>query len=181
MKRIFFIVFVLVSLTIQSKAQMGTAATVSWDIDRKVEVAVARDSVWSLLKNNRLAAVLSNGYVKSIVNKGTELPISREVTLKDGSRREELVNQLDEQHRFLVYTIKKEALSQGLEAVQVAIFTKEKGEERTEISWMVKMDGDSGAKKKYIETLNIEIEQYAAGFRYYLTSRPKVIQAVRMQ
>ncbi|MCS4229172.1 hypothetical protein [Sphingobacterium sp. BIGb0165] len=181
MKRILFMLVLLVSVAMQGKAQMATAAVVSWDIDRRIEVPVARDSVWSLLKNNGLVAVLSNGYVKSMVNKGTELPIAREVTFKDGSKRDELLNQLEEQHRFLVYTIEKDALPTGLKAVQVAIFTKEKGDDSTEINWMVKLDGDSGAKKKYIETLNAEIEQYATGFRNYLTSKPKVIQAVRMQ
>ncbi|WP_286863100.1 MULTISPECIES: hypothetical protein [Sphingobacterium] len=55
------------------------------------------------------------------------------------------------------------------------------GDRGAKINWMLKLDGDSGAKKKYIDALNTKIEQYASGLRNYLTSTPKVIQAVRMQ
>ncbi len=175
-----YIVVLLVSIASQSKAQMATAASVAWDMDRRVEVPVTRDSIWSLLKNYSSVAAISNGYVKSIINKDIELPISREVIFRDGTRRGELLTQLEEQHRFLVYELQKESLPSGLKAVRIAVFTQEKGE-NAEINWKVKLEGDRDAKKKYIETLNTEIEQYTSGLRNYLTSKPKVIQAVRMQ
>ncbi|ULT27248.1 hypothetical protein KUH03_11110 [Sphingobacterium sp. E70] len=146
MKRILFMLVLLVSVAMQGKAQMATAAVVSWDIDRRIEVPVARDSVWSLLKNNGLVAVLSNGYVKSMVNKGTELPIAREVTFKDGSKRDELLNQLEEQHRFWCIRLKRCAAN-GLESGSGSDIYQRKGDDSTEINWMVKLDGDSGAKR----------------------------------
>ncbi|WP_140938519.1 SRPBCC family protein [Sphingobacterium lumbrici] len=182
MKRILMMTCLFVLLMPdKSQAQMAAAASVGWDISHSVELPIARDSVWSLLKDHSLVSKLSNEYTQSIVNKDNVMPILRETTFKDGTKREELLSQLEEQHRFLVFKINDSSLPQGIKSVQIAIFTKEKEDQLTEINWKIIMEGDREAKKKYLEVLKIEIGEYEKGFQNYLQAKPKIIRAVSMQ
>lgn len=164
----------------KSQAQMAAAASVGWDLDQKIEIPVARDSVWHLLKDYNLISKLSDGYIQSVVNKDNVMPILREVTFKDGTKREELLSQLEEQHRFLVFKIKDSSLPSGVTSAQIAVFTKEKESSLTEVNWKVLIEGDKHAEGKYLEVLKAEVEAYEKGFRNYLQARPKTVKAVKM-
>lgn len=154
----------------ESHAQMGTAATINWDVDVRFDVPIQQDSVWTLLKNYTLISKLSNGYVLRIVDKGQILPIAREVSLSNGTQRAEMLTQQDEQHKFLVYSIDKRSLQEGLSLVQVAVFTKEK-DGHTEINWKAIIQGKDEAKKQEAERMKIEAEHYRKGWQQYLQSQ----------
>jgi len=147
---------------------MGTAATISWDVDVRFDVPVQQDSVWTLLKDYTLVSKLSKGYVLRMVDKGQTLPIDREVSLSNGTQRAEMLTQQDEQHKFLVYRIDNLSLQEGLSLVQVAVFTKEKEGGYTEINWKAIIQGKDEAKKQETERMKIEAEQYRQGWQQYL-------------
>ena len=149
-------------------AQMAAAATVGWVIDVHLDVPIDQDSVWTLLKDHAMVSKLSNGYVQSVVGKDFTLPIPREVSLQSGQKREEILTQLDVQHKFLVYRIDKASLPQGLRLVQVAVFTKEHESGSSSINWKVIIEGNDEAKKQEIVRMKGEIEHYKAGWSAYL-------------
>ncbi|MDR2284376.1 MAG: hypothetical protein LBE37_14250 [Sphingobacterium sp.] len=182
MNRIILTTLLFVFLGIgKSNAQMAAAQSVGWNIDHTIQVPVHRDSVWTLLKDYNSVSKLSNGYVQSIVHKDDIMPILRETTFKEGTKREELLSQLDEPNRFLVFKIKDTSLPEGVQSAQIAVFTKIVDDNTCEITWKGIVKGKKEAETKYIEVLKAEIAQYEIGFKNYLQGQPKVIKAMRMQ
>ncbi|TDQ75387.1 SRPBCC family protein [Sphingobacterium yanglingense] len=163
-----------------SKAQMAAAKKVEWSVNVELDVPIERDSLWSLLKDYTLVSKLSEGYVTSIVNKDNIQPILREVTFADGSKREELLKQVDEQHRFLAFDYKDTSLPKGIKDVMFAFFTKELDDSNSRVSWLVRVEGDKDAKDALIKRLNIEMQSYRAGYSKYLNAKPKVVEMMRM-
>lgn len=182
MNRILLTTLLLVFLGIgKSNAQIAAAQRVSWNIDRVIQVPVSRDSVWTLLKDYSLVSKLSNGYVQSIVHEDNIMPILRETTFKDGTKREELLSQLEDQNRLIVFKIKESSLPAGVSAAQIAIFTKVLDDNVCEITWRGLVKGSKEAEAKYVEVLKNEIEQYTLGFNNYLQGKRQSVPAVRMQ
>lgn len=164
-----------------SKAQMAAAQKVEWSVSVELDVPIERDSLWSLLKDYTLVNKLSEGYITSIVNKDNIQPILREVSFADGSKREELLKQVDEQHRFLAFDYKDTSLPKGIKDVMFAYFTKELDDSNSRVSWLVRIEGDKEAKDALIKRLNIEMQSYKAGYSKYLNAKPKVVEMMRMQ
>lgn len=164
----------------KSHAQMGAAAKVSWDVDVTFVVPVSQDSVWTLLKDYTLVSTLSKGYVQSIVDKDQTLPIPREVTLSNGQKREEILNQLEEQHKFLVYRTDKPSLAEGLSLVQIAVFTREQEGGHTELNWKALIEGEKEAKKQMMEQVAAEIAHYQEGWHDYF-QKGAAKQMIRLQ
>ncbi|ERJ57872.1 hypothetical protein M472_16310 [Sphingobacterium paucimobilis HER1398] len=158
---------------------MAAAQQVQWAIDEKMEVPVERDVLWAAMKDYSLVEKLSNGLVLSIINKDDIMPILREVTFKDGSKREELLSQVEDQHRFLVFKLKDSSLPKGIKSAQFALFTKEKGDASSELNWRVHIEGSKDAKELLIQQFKTEIEAYKIGYAKYL-SKPKSVPAMRM-
>lgn len=182
LSRFIITMLLLVSLGVSnSKAQMAAAQSVGWNIDQTIEVSISRDSVWTLLKDYGLISKLSNGFVQSIIHKDNIMPILRETTFKDGAKREELLSQVDESHRFLVFKIKDSSLPHGIRLAQIAVFTKPLDDSRCEINWKGIVEGSKDAEAKYLEVLKAEIAQYELGFKNYLQGKRQSIPAVRMQ
>lgn len=163
-----------------SKAQMAAAKKVEWSVTVELDVPIERDSLWSLMKDYTLVSKLSEGYINSIVNKDDIQPILREVTFADGSKREELLKQVDEQHRFLAFDYKDTSLPKGVKSAQFAFFTKELDNSNSRVSWLVRVEGDKDAKDALIKRLNIEMQSYKAGYSKYLNAKPKVVEMMRM-
>lgn len=182
MNRIIIIIFfLLVFWGNKGNAQMAAAQPISWNIDRTFELSIPRDSVWALLKDYTLISQLSNGYVQSMVNTDNVMPISRETTLQDGTKRQELLSQIDDQYRFLVYKIQEVSLPSGIEMAQFAIFTEELDDNLCQISWKVIVKGEKEAQERYIELLSKEISAYELGFKKYIGIQPNTIPATRIK
>lgn len=182
MRRFIITMLLLVSLGVgNSYAQMAAAKSVGWNIDRKIQVPVHRDSVWTLLKDYAVVSTISNGFVQSIIHKDNVIPILRETTFKDGTKREELLSQVDEPNRFLVFKIKDTSLPVGVKLAQIAVFTKVIDDNISEINWKGIVEGSKAAEEKYLEVLKAEIAQYELGFKDYLQGKRQSIPAVRMQ
>lgn len=180
--RLYGMVLVLFLLTrSEAIAQMAAAQPTQWNIERSLEAPVSRDSVWTLLKDYSLVSVLSNGFVKSIINKDDIMPILRVTTFSDGNEREELLSQLDEQYRFLVYKIKDNSLPKGIQQASIAVFTVEKTDSISEVLWRVIVKGAEREKADFLELLNIEVAQYIKGFDNYLNNKPNTVPAVSMK
>ncbi len=181
MKKILLLCCVLIGIAIKPiYAQMAAAQQVQWAIDEKLEVPVERDVLWAAMKDYSLVEKLSNGYVVSLVNKDDIMPILREAIFKDGSKREELLSQVEDQHRFLVFKLKDTSLPKGIKSAQFALFTKEKGDAISELNWRVNIEGSKDAKELLILQFKAEIEAYKIGYTKYL-SKPKSVPAVSMK
>lgn len=182
MSKLLITFFLLISLSInKGQAQMAPAAAVSWDIDQNVVLPVSRDSVWALFKDYSKVSSLSNGFVKSIVHKDNIMPILREVTFKGGSKREELLAQLEEQHRFFVINIKESSLPVGVKLVRIAVFITELDDNSCKVNWKVLVEGKKEAEINSLEAIKKEISQYEIGFKAYFNGDKKVIKAVKME
>lgn len=182
MPRKVLIMFLLIALGVsKSSAQMAVATSVTWNIDCTVEIPVERDSVWTILKDYSLIMQISNGFVRTIVNKDEVMPILRETTFKDGTKREEILSQMEEQHRFIVFKIKDNSLPAGIESAQIAVFTKELSDDLTEVNWKGIVKGEKDAEAKYIEMLKLEIDQYKIGLKKYLSSEVRTVPMMRMR
>lgn len=152
-------------------AQMAAAQQMDWTLDVELVVPIERDSLWSLMKDYALAHKLSEGYIISIVDQDSSRPILREVTFANGSKREELLTQVDEQHRFLVFKYKDTSLPKGIKSVHFAFFTKEIDDLNSKINWLVRVDGDKGAKEALVKQLGIEMQSYKVGYSKYLNAK----------
>ena len=182
MKQVLLLCCVLIGFATRPiYAQMATAQKMQWDLEKQFDVPVERDSVWSLLKDYRLVSQLSNGFVQSIVHKDDIMPILREATYKDGTKRENLLTQLEEQHRFLVFKIKESSLPEGVTHAETAIFLKEKGDNQCEVIWRGLVKGNKESKAKYLEFMKTEADQYETGLKGYLKGEQKAVQMMRMQ
>lgn len=181
MKKILLLCCILIGLATKPiYAQMAAAQQVQWAIDEKLEVPVQRDDLWAAMKDNSLVEKLSNGFVLSIVNKDDIMPILREATFKDGSKREELLSQIEDQHRFLVFKLKDSSLPKGIKSAQFALFTKEKGDASSELNWRVHVEGSKDAKEALVQQLKTEIEAYKIGYAKHFNGKPKSTPAIRM-
>lgn len=180
--KLFLTVSILIAGLVSGRchAQMAAASPVAWDLDHTITVAVERDSVWTLLKDYSLVNKLSDGFVLSIANKDNIMPILREVTFKDGTKREEHLTQVEEQHRFLVYDVRGAAMPKGITEVSCAVFVREKGDDAAVVNWKVIVKGDKEAKKLYLPHWKAEIEAYGKGVSEYLAPKAKAIPATRM-
>lgn len=183
MKKIVLLLSVMFGLVSSSSvyAQMAAAKKVEWSVHVELDVPIERDSLWSLLKDYSLVSKLSEGYITSVVNKDNIHPILREVSFADGSKREELLTQVEEQHRFLAFKIKDTSLPKGIKSAEFAYFTKEIDNKNSKVSWLVRVEGDNEAKEAFIKRLNIEMQSYRAGYAKYLNAKPKVVEMMRMQ
>lgn len=182
MKKVLLLCFVLIGFATRPiYAQMAAAQKVQWDLEKQFDVPVERDAVWRLLKDYSLVSKLSNGFVQSIVEKDDIMPILRETTYKDGTKRENLLTQLEEQNRFLVFKIKESSLPEGVTFAETAIFLKEKENNHCEIIWRGQARGSKDAKAKYLEFMKAEADQYEIGIKDYLRGEKKAVQMIRMQ
>lgn len=182
MNRILIVTFCMIFLGVsKSNAQMAAAQTVKWNIDCTLDLPVTRDSVWTLLKEYALVSKISNGFVQSIVHKDDIMPILRETTFKDGTKREELLSQVEEQYRFLVFKIKDSSLPKGIESAQIAVFTQEIDDNACQINWKGLVKGKKEAETKYLEVLGSEIKQYKLGLEKYFSDQTKVLPMMKMQ
>jgi len=174
MKSIVKVMMLILSMACyKGYAQMGSAKTVSWDVDVRFVVPVQQDSIWTVWKDYTLVPHISNGYVQRIVNEDNILPIRRQVYLSNGQKRTEILTQLDEQHKFLVYHIDESSLPEGLKLIQIAIFTKEGEDGKTELNCKAIVNGDKSVKNKVIEQIKAEIEQYQLGLNDYFGTGSK--------
>ncbi|MDR2284375.1 MAG: hypothetical protein LBE37_14245 [Sphingobacterium sp.] len=175
-KHIFLVTFVLTFLGLSSSnAQMAAAVRITPTVEDKLEVSVERDSLWSLMIDYSMVSQLSEGYVVSIENKDDIAPILREVKLKNGSIREELLTQFEQQNRFYVSRFKDSSLPKGVKSVQIAVFAREKKEGGSQIVWDVLIEGDKEAKESLKQQMTAEVQAYKAGFAKYLSGAAKAV------
>lgn len=182
MKKIIVLFSVMMGLVCSSTyAQMAAAKKVEWSVNVELNVPIERDSLWSLMKDYTLINKLSDGFISSLVEKDNIMPILREVTFADGSKREELLKQVDEQHRFLSFDYKDSSLPKGITSVMLAFFTKELDDSNSKISWLVRVEGDKETKDALVKKLDLEMQNYKAGYSKYLNVKPQVVEMKPMK
>jgi len=76
----------------------------------------------------------------------------------------ESVVQSDAENKFMVIEFDEKSLPKEVSSVQIAIFTKEKDNSNSIISWNARIDGDKIAKKVLIDQLKAEFDSYAIGY-----------------
>lgn len=166
MKKIVFAIFALSLVVIASPkhahAQMEAAQTVQWDVTKVAVVKSNQDGAWSLLANLREIKFYTKDFISDVEIKGSELPFDRIITFADGTKRTEQIDQVDQQHKFMAYRFKENTLPAGITGVHVAVFTKAV-DEKTEVKWMVRVEGKSDAKKALVAQLTAEFDKYANG------------------
>jgi len=145
-------------------AQMESARQITWDIVTKANVNASQYTSWKMLNDLSMIKSLSNGFVLSAeIIEGKKL-LTRNIVFADSSKRIESVVQTDIENMFLVIEIKKESLPKGVTSAEIAIFTKEKDNDNSIISWNAQIEGDETGKTELINQLKAEFDSYALGF-----------------
>lgn len=182
MKKLVLLMGIMCGLASSSVyAQMAAAVRITPTVEAKLEVSVERDSLWSLMIDHSMVSQLSDGYILSIENKDNIAPILREVKLKNGTTREELLTQFETQHRFYVSKFKDSSLPKGVKSAQIAVFARERKEGGAEIVWDVIINGDKEAKELLRQQMEAEVQAYKAGFAKYLNAKSQAVPMMRMQ
>ncbi|MDO5980955.1 hypothetical protein [Flavivirga spongiicola] len=162
MKKITTVLFLLLGLIGGKKAsaQMGGAQKITWDVDVDVDVKASKSAVWGFLNNNEVLQSYSNGYIKSI----RAIDESREIIFTNGKKRSETIVQTDGVNKFMVIKVNKVSLPKGIKNVRIGIFTKDKGEKKSNIHWVAKIEGGKSEKQILMKQLKAEFDSYVKGF-----------------
>ena len=145
-------------------AQMGTAQTITWDVEVETDVKASKGNVWSYLNHVEKLKSLSNGYVKSIKEIDEEIVVSRDIVFSNGKQRSETITQTNVVEKFMVIKFKEKSLPKGVKKGTVGVFTKAIDDENTNIKWFARIEGKKSAKKALLVQLKTEFESYAKGF-----------------
>ncbi|WP_316838851.1 SRPBCC family protein [Pedobacter gandavensis] len=164
MKKIILSLLLLTGLsTIKANAQMEAAQKVVYDVNKEATINMPQMQVWAYLNQPEHLLKASNGYATSIKIVDPAFPVAREVVFADGSKRTETINQLEQEHKFMVIQLGTEYLPKGVSEAEIVIFTREKGNQCL-VNWRAKIKGKGEGKKALIEKLTAEFNSYAAGF-----------------
>lgn len=148
---------------IKANAQMEAAKKVQYDVNKEVTINMPQMQVWAYLNQPEQLKQASNGYITSIKITDPAFPVVREVVFADGSKRTETINQLEQEHKFMVIQLGKEYLPKGVSEAEIVIFTRDK-DPQCVINWRAQIKGKDEGKKVLIEKLTAEFNSYAAGF-----------------
>jgi hypothetical protein len=166
MKKIILVIFFINGIVGTHKvfAQMQNAQPIIWDIIKEVNINASQTSVWNFLNDVSMFKSLSNGFVSSADIVSGKNPLTLNLVFADGSNRLESVVQSDAENKFMVIEFDEKSLPKEVSSVQIAIFTKEKDNSNSIISWNARIDGDKIAKKVLIDQLKAEFDSYAIGY-----------------
>lgn len=164
MKKIILSLLLLTGLSvIKANAQMEAAKKVQYDINKEVIINMPQMQVWAYLNQPEQLLKASNGYATSIKIVDPAFPVVREIVFADGSKRTETINQLEQEHKFMVIQLGNEYLPKGVVEAEIVIFTRDR-DPNCLINWKAKIKGKAEGKKALIEKLTAEFNSYAAGF-----------------
>lgn len=152
------------------KAQMPAAQRVEYEIRTSVDLDITARKVWKALNDVEQISVISHGYIISLQNEDDIMPISRTAKFADGTARKEVLTQVQDDNRIYVYKIDNASLPAGLKGASIGVFVRNKDEGKSQVEWMIKIDGDKKAKEAMIKQLTKEVEEFKKGFKALSTN-----------
>lgn len=165
MKKISVLIVILLSMCVlKGKAQMPTAARVQWDLTRKLDLSMNVGEVWSIFHNAELLQKAGSGWIKAVEIKNAAMFPSIEMTLTDGSRRIENIDQDEPSNFLIVLSRSKESLLPAIRSVETGIFISE-ANKGSSIIWRFKIAGSQEAKKAQINQINQELDILSTGLK----------------
>ncbi|HEY9261071.1 hypothetical protein [Chitinophaga sp.] len=159
----------LICCSTAAMAQMQAAKKIIPDYTHETFIKASPVKIWRTVRNLPEVKDYSNGTIKDvqIVTEGETR--YRDITFTDNRKRHDIIDQVNEQYKFFVFSIVSPLPAGITHATVTALVESLPDKEDTSVvRWGIMLEGDRKNRKPLVDTLSAEIANYEAGLRKLL-------------